>query len=81
MHDRLVRFILKVAVPTTLEMWGRPLLHLREFLLGRTNFDTSLNAIGGKWSSTLEIPFVEDRFLDFWDTADEVVEALSVRIR
>jgi hypothetical protein len=81
MHDRLVRFILKVAVPTTLEMWGRPPLHLREFLLGRTNFDTSLNAIGGKRSSTLEIPFVEDRFLDFWDTADEVVEALSVCIR
>ena len=78
MHDRFVRLILKVAVPATLEMWSRPLLHLTQFFIGRAYLDAGFNAIGGEWTRALEVPFIEDRFLDFRYTADKVVEALGV---
>ncbi len=78
MHNRFVRFVLKVAVPTTLKVWSRPLLHLLQFLLSRPNLDTSFNSISCERASALDVPFVEDCFLDFWDSADEVVEALGV---
>ncbi len=80
MHDRLIRLILKVAVPTALKVRSRPLFHLSEFFFSRTDLDTSVNAIGSKWPSALDVPFIEDCFLDFGDTADEVVEAVSVCI-
>ena len=78
MHDRLVRLVLEVAIPATLEMWSRPLLHLLELLLRRPDLNASLDAIGGQWSSAFEVPLIEDSFLDFWNTADEVIEALGV---
>jgi len=78
MHDRLVRLVFKVAIPTALEMWRRPLLHLGEFLLSRTNLDTSFDAISSQRSSALEVPFIKDCFLDLWNAADEVVEAFRV---
>ena len=78
MHDRLVRLILKVAVPATLEMWSRPLFHLIQFFLGRAYLDAGFDAIGGEWARALKVPFIEDRFLDFRYTADKVVETLGV---
>jgi hypothetical protein len=78
MHNRLVRLVLEVAVPTTPEVWSRPLLHLSEFLFSRPDLDTGLDAIGGKRSSTFDVPFVKDCFLNFRNTSDEVIEALSV---
>ena len=78
MHNRLVRLILKVAIPPTLKVWRRPFLHLSQFLLSRTNLDTGVNAIGSQWSRAFDVPLIKDRFLDFWDAADEVVEALRI---
>ena len=80
MHDRLVRLILKVRVPTTLKMGCRPVLHLSQLFLRRADLDTRFNAISGEWSGTLQVPFVEDSFLDFRDTADEIVETLRIYI-
>jgi hypothetical protein len=80
MHDRFVRLILKVRIPTTLEMWCRPVLHLSQLLLCRPDLDTRINAISGEWSGTLKVPFVEDSFLDFRDTADEIIETLRIYI-
>jgi len=76
MHDRLVGFILKVRVPAALEVRRRPGLHLLQFFFSWANFDTSIDAIGRQWASTLEIPFVEHLFLDLRDATDEVVETL-----
>lgn len=80
MHDRLVRLILEVAVPTASKFWRRPLVHLGEFLFSWTNLDTSINTIGSEWASALEVPFIEDSFLDFGHTSDEVIEALTAYI-
>jgi hypothetical protein len=73
--------ILREIDTYTLKVWSWPLFHLFEFFLSRTNFDTGVDAIGGERSSALDVPFIEDCFLDFWDTADEIVEAFSVCIR
>jgi len=80
MHNRLIRLILKVAIPTTLKVWRRPLFHLLEFLFRRTNLDTRFNSISSERTRTFEVPFVEDSFLDLGNTADEVVETLGVRL-
>ena len=80
MHDRLVRLILKVRIPTALEMRCRPVLHLSQLLLRRTDLYTRFNAISGEWSGTLQVPFIEDSFLDFRDTANEIIETLCICI-
>lgn len=78
MHDWLVRLILKVAIPSTLEVWCRPLLHLGQLLFSWTDLNTSLNAIGSKWAGTLKVPFIENSFLSSWVTSEEVIKTLNV---
>jgi hypothetical protein len=78
MHDRLVRFVFEVRVPTALEVWRGPFLHFLQLLLGWTDFNTSFNPISSQWTSTFEIPFIKDSFLDFWDASDEVVKTFCV---
>ncbi len=78
MHNRLVRLILKIALPSALEMRGRPRLHLFEFFLGGTNLDSGVNAICSKWACAFDVPFIEDGFLHFGDTTDEVIKTFSV---
>lgn len=77
-HHWLVRFILEVAVPSTSEMRGWPRVHLLQFLLSRANLHTSVNAIGSKWASALEVPLIKDSLLNFRHASSEVVETLSV---
>jgi hypothetical protein len=77
MHNRLVGFILEVAVPAALEVWSRPRLHLFQLLFSWTNLDTSIDAIGGKWSCALDVPFIENCFLNFRDTTNKVVETFG----
>lgn len=76
-HDRLIRLLLEIAVPTRTE-----LLHviLAQLLLGRPNLDTSVNAISSKWTSTIDIPLVEHPFLNLRITTYEVIKALGVRL-
>jgi hypothetical protein len=77
MHNRLVRFILEIAVPTTSEVWCRPSLHLSKLILSWANLHTCIDAIRSKGTSTLDVPFVKDLLLNFWNTTDEVVKTLS----
>ena len=77
MHDRLVRLLLEVAVPA-----GTEFLHvvLGKLLLGRSDFDTSVDPVGGKWARAIDLPLVIDLLLSCWVTPDKVIEALSVRL-
>lgn len=59
-HNRLVGLFLKVGLPAILKVRSRPLLEFIQFLLGRTNLDTSVDAVGSQRSSPLEIPLIED---------------------
>lgn len=77
MHDRLVRFVLEVALPAISELMRWPALHLFEFFICWADLDTSINAVGGKRAGAFEVPFVEHLLLDFGDATDEVVEALG----
>jgi len=77
-HNRLIRLVFEVTVPSASEMWCGPGLYHFKFFLGRTNLDTSFDAICGQWACAFEVPLVEDSFLDFRDTADEVVKGLSI---
>jgi hypothetical protein len=77
MHDRLVGLVLEIAVPATLEVRSRPRLHLFQLLLSWTNFDTSVDAIGGERSCAFDIPFIKDSFLNFRHTTDEVIETFG----
>jgi hypothetical protein len=77
-HDWLVGLVLEIAVPTTLEVWSRPRLHLFQLLFSRANLDTSFDAISGKRSCALDVPFIENCFLNFRNTTDEVVETFGV---
>lgn len=58
-HDGLVRLVLEVGLPSVGEMRSGPPLKLLEFLLSRSDLDAGLDTVGGKRSSTLQIPFVK----------------------
>jgi hypothetical protein len=59
MHNRLVRLVLEVRLPTLGEVRRRPPLKVLELLLGRSDLDTSLNAVCSKRPSTLLMPFIK----------------------
>lgn len=50
MHNRLVRLVLEVRLPSLSEMRRGPLLKLLEFVLSRSDLHTSLDTVGGKGS-------------------------------
>jgi hypothetical protein len=80
-HDRLVRLVLEVRVPTRAELGARPAVHLLELLLSRTDLDTSVNTVGGKRTSAVDLPLLEDLLLDLRIATDEIIERLDVRLR
>ena len=80
-HDGLVRLVLEVAVPATAELWAGPAVHLFEFLLGGTNLDASLDAVGGKRTSPVNVPLIEDFLLNCWIAANKVVKGLRIWFR
>jgi hypothetical protein len=78
MHDRFVNLVFKVTVPARAEVRTRPAIHLFEFFLGRANFDASIDTIGGKRSSTIDVPLIDDCLLHLGDSTDKVVKGLAV---
>jgi len=81
MHDWLVRFVLKVALPATrAEVWCRPALHPFEFFLSWTGFDTGLNAVGRQWTCAIECPLSEDLLLCLLVTSNKVIKGLGFRL-
>lgn len=77
-HDRLVGLVLEVRVPTGTEFGAWPAVHLLKLLLSRTDLDTSINTVGGKWAGAVDLPLLEDLLLDFWVATNKVVETLDV---
>lgn len=77
MHDRFVGLLFEVTIPA-----GTELLHvvLGQLFLGRPDLDTGLDAIGGKWTGTVELPLVINLLLNFRIPSDEVIKALGVRL-
>jgi hypothetical protein len=81
MHHWLVWLVLEVTIPTArAEVGCGPRLHLLELLFGWASLDTGVNAVGGQWSRTLDIPLIEDPLLNFWVTPDKVIERLCIRL-
>lgn len=78
MHNRLIRLILEVAVPPAPKLWERPVVHLLKFLLGRTDLDTSLNAIRSERSSAINVPLVEHGLLHLLVATRKVIEGLNI---
>jgi hypothetical protein len=80
-HDRLVGLVLEVRVPTRAELGARPAVHLLELLLSRADLNTSINAVGGKRTSAVDLPLLKDLLLDLGITTDEIIERLDVGFR
>lgn len=80
MHDWLVGLILEVAVPTRAEFLAWPAVHHLELFLGGSDLHTSVNTVGRQWASAINVPLVEDFFLNLWIASDEVIERLNTRL-
>jgi hypothetical protein len=80
MHDRLVRFIFEVLVPSTLgDKLGRgPLRHLIQLRLGWSGLHARLDTICCKRTGAFEVPLVEDPPLGLGIASSEVIKRLSV---
>jgi len=78
MHNRLIRLILKIALPPTPKLMTRPTINLPQLLLRRPNLDTRLNPIRRQRSRPIDIPLVEHRLLGLWVASHKVVEGLDV---
>lgn len=76
-HDRLIRLVFEIAVPTGTELWAVIVVHLLELLLRRTDLNTGINTVRGKWSGAVEVPLVEYLLLHTRSITDEVIEALG----
>lgn len=81
MHNRLVGLVLEIAVPSTLEIGGRPGPHLCQLLLRWSDLHTSIDTIGGQWTCSAKIPLLEDLLLDLGIATDEVVEGFGLGLR
>jgi hypothetical protein len=78
-HDRLVRFVLEIAIPATSELLAGPAIHHIKLFLSRPDLDSGFDAVGGKWAGAVDVPLLEDRFLDLGIAANKIIERLYVR--
>jgi hypothetical protein len=78
MHNRLIRLILEIAIPASPKLLARPAIHHIELFLRRPDLDTSFNTIRGERTRAVDVPLLEDLFLDFGVAADKVVEGFDV---
>lgn len=79
-HDRLVRLVLEVRVPSRAELRAGPAVHLSELIFGWADLDPSLDTVSRKRASAVDIPLVENFLLGLLVSANEVVETLDVRL-
>jgi hypothetical protein len=73
-HNGLVGLVLEVRVPARAELLAWPAVHHLEFFLSGSDLDTSLDTVGSERTSAVDIPLLEDLFLDLGVTTDEVIE-------
>ena len=78
MHNWLVGLVLEVGVPAGAELLARPAVHHVEFFLSWSDLDTSLDTVGGEWTSAVDVPLVEDLLLNLGVTTSKVVEGLHM---
>jgi hypothetical protein len=79
-HDRFVGLIFEIAVPSRAELWTRPLVHHVKFFFCRAYLNASFDTICGERSGAVNVPLLEDAFLDCWIAASKVIERLYVRL-
>jgi hypothetical protein len=79
-HDRFVGLIFEIAVPPRAELWTRPLVHHVKFFFCRAYLNASFDTICGERSGAVNVPLLEDAFLDCWIAASKVIERLYVRL-
>lgn len=79
-HDGLVGLLLEVTIPAGPEFWARPAVHAVKFLLGGTNLDTSIDAVGGKWAGAVDVPLLKHLLLHGCVSTHKVVKGLDVRL-
>jgi hypothetical protein len=60
MHDRLVRLVLEVRLPTLGEVRSGPPLKVFQFLFRWADLDTCVNAVCGKWTCSFQCPLIKD---------------------
>lgn len=60
MHDRLVRLVLEVRLPTLGEVRSGPPLEFFQFLLRWADLDTCVDAVRGKRTCSFQGPLIED---------------------
>lgn len=77
-HSRLVRLVLKVAVPPRPELRVRPRVHLFELLLRRTDLDTGFDTVGGERTSAVDVPLVVELVLGLLVATNKVIERLDM---
>jgi hypothetical protein len=77
-HNRLVRLVLEVRVPTRAELLAGPAVHHRKFLFCRPDLHTSFDTVGGERTGAVDVPLLKDLFLDFGVAADKVIEGFDV---
>lgn len=78
MHDWLVRLLLEVAVPSRTELFH---VILRQLFIGRTDFDTSFDPVGGQWARPVDIPLIKDTLLRLRVSAHKIIKRRGVRLR
>jgi hypothetical protein len=78
MHNRLVRLILEVTIPSAAKLLARPAIHHVELFLRRPDLDAGFDAVGGEGPRAVDVPLLEDLFLHFGVTAHKVVEGFDV---
>ena len=81
MHDRLVRLVFEVAVPSRFERTERSLFNLLDFFLCGPKLDAGFNTVGGERASAISVPLGKDLLLDCRVSTDEVVKGLAIRLR
>lgn len=63
-HHGLIGLLLEIRLPAVFEVGGWPFLELLQLLLSRSDFDTGVNAVGGKGACAFEIPLLKDTYLN-----------------
>lgn len=63
MHHRLVGLLLEVRQPAVFEVRRRPGFELLELFIRRPDLDAGVDAVRGQWASPLQLPLIENLWL------------------
>lgn len=79
-HDGLVGLVLEVAVPALDELREGRSGHVIQILLVRSPLDSSFDSIRCQRTSAVQLPLVEDLFLDLFIATGKIIKRLRLRL-